>query len=80
MDRQSRGRGFESPVKPFNFRMLKEFVLISCMKSDVRKTSNSNIRCCVLADYALLAIMRAVFNFQKLKCFSINLIRDGNLY
>ena len=38
MDRQFRDWGFESPVKPFNFRMLKKFVLISFIKSDTRKT------------------------------------------
>ena len=43
MDRQSRGWGFESPVEPFNFRMRKEFVLISFIKLEERKTLNINI-------------------------------------
>ena len=38
MERQSRGWGFESPVVPFNFWMLTEFVLICLTKPDVCKT------------------------------------------
>ena len=40
MDRQSRGWGFESPAEPFNFRMLKEFGLITFIKPGARKTLN----------------------------------------
>ena len=32
----------KSPVKPFNFRMRKEFVLISFIKPEERKTLNKN--------------------------------------
>ena len=53
MDRQSRGWGFESPIQPFNFQMLKEFVLISFIKPDVRKTLNKRFNCFNLQDDAL---------------------------
>ena len=35
-----RGWGFESPIQPFNFQMLTEFVLISFNKQDAQKTLN----------------------------------------
>ena len=43
MERQSRGWGFESPVQPINFRMLTDFVLISFIKPEERKTLKSNL-------------------------------------
>ena len=43
MDRQSRNWEFESPIKPFKFWMLTEFVLIFIIKPDFRKTFDINI-------------------------------------
>ena len=42
MDRKSRGWGSNPPFKPFNFNVPTEFVLISFVKSEVRKTLNIN--------------------------------------
>ena len=53
MDRQSRGWGFESPVQPFNFLMLTEFVLISFIKPEVGKTLN--IYCSNLGKFSAAA-------------------------